>query len=1020
MTVLMQVNKIQYIFFLISFCFCIGHTDAQIAVTNNLTPEQMVQLIVGEGVQYSNVTYQGNAFMNGSFIDGSKIGIEKGLVLSSGDVTDIPSTNPAGNASTSYSVPGDVDLSEFTGDVTNDGSVLSFDFIPLGNTLNFQYVFASEEYPEFIDTTDFNDAFGFFLSGPGITGTYSSPAGFPNGSVNIALLPDLITPISIFNVNCNINSNLYVPNSTDNGDCDPPYTPVVTDNAFEYDGYTVVLTATYNVIPCTTYHIKLAVADARDKVLDSGVFLKKNSFSSNPISIIPVYSNPMVDTSMVEGCNNLLLAFVIDNVPSAPYSIPLTYGGTATFGVDYPVLPSSVVIPAGTQSTLVPVTPFTDGTEPTETFTVSFTVITCNGPEVKTYTYYIKDNSVLNAIGSSDVSVYCDQSVTISSSPEGGFGPFQYLWSNGGTTSAITVSPTATTDYIVHITDACGSVASDTITATVLPTMVNAGPDRTTCAAVPVAISGEALNYLAGSQHWEHTGSGVLSGENTLTPTYTPGAGESGIIKIKLSVNGLGGCEGQTISDSLFLQIDPMPETYAGTDGTFCVLNPIDISGAWATHYSNLQWSGGDGHFSSINILDPNYMPGNNDFNSGNVTLTLRAFGQLTCSEQSVADSLDFNVTPYPLVSAGPDDYICSNITQYTLAGTGKNYNIGAIQWSFSGGDGFFSDPTILNPVYYAGPIDLSTFDRNIVFTLTLHGVGNCSDVTVVDQMLLKIDPTPESDAGPDDETCGRLPYQLNATGLFENTINWLSSGSGEFSNPNIVNPTYKPSIVDVGTTVILTLDLSGCRSLTNADFMKLTVHPDPSASISGTADICEGSSTQISIALTGTPPWNLIYTDGITPVTVTTNTSPYQFTVSPNSSTSWWITSANDKYCDALSDSIQGFVMVSVNPLPETFVVTASNDGFYCEGDTGVLIGVNNSQTGMDYELLFNGLSTGKVLNGTGFTLEFGIFSAIGQYEVRGINPIGNCTKMMDDTVTVIMTPTPVMDFNTNTSCYG
>lgn len=288
----MNSRKLRSIIFLLSLLAFCGPAKAQIEVTSNLTPDQLVQLIIGQGVSYSNVTYQGNTFMNGSFTKGASIGIEEGLVLSSGNVNLIPTNNPSGTASGNYGLPGDLDLTQLASDPTNDAAVLEFDFIPLGNTLNFQYVFASEEYPEFIDPDDYNDVFGFFLSGPGITGTYSSPAGFPDGSVNIALLSDLTTPVSIFNINCNFNSDLYVPNSIDMGDCDPPFLPKVTDYSFEYDGYTIVLTATYTVTPCSTYHIKLAIADAVDTGYDSGVFLKKNSFTSNPITITPVYTIP--------------------------------------------------------------------------------------------------------------------------------------------------------------------------------------------------------------------------------------------------------------------------------------------------------------------------------------------------------------------------------------------------------------------------------------------------------------------------------------------------------------------------------------------------------------------------------------------------------------------------------------------------------------------------------------------------------------------------------------------------------
>ena len=71
----------------------------------------------------------------------------------------------------------------------NDVAVLEFDFIPSSDNVTFKYVFASQEYFAY-ENSQFNDVFGFFISGPGIVGPYASPAGFPNGSINIATIED--------------------------------------------------------------------------------------------------------------------------------------------------------------------------------------------------------------------------------------------------------------------------------------------------------------------------------------------------------------------------------------------------------------------------------------------------------------------------------------------------------------------------------------------------------------------------------------------------------------------------------------------------------------------------------------------------------------------------------------------------------------------------------------------------------------------------------------------------------------
>ncbi|MFZ4546469.1 MAG: SBBP repeat-containing protein, partial [Bacteroidales bacterium] len=570
---------------------------------------------------------------------------------------------------------------------------------------------------------------------------------------------------------------------------------------------------------------------------------------------------------------------------------------------------------------------------------------------------------------------------------------------------------------------ACSAdTAIDTRLLTINPLpIVNAGSDNAFCAADPYLLSGS--KSFCSSVNWSSSGNGTFLNQNSINATYFPSPEDkaSGSIVLTITGQGSGECATQTHSDQVSLVIDPMPTIYSGVDEFLCVKDPVLLNGATSSNSSSVHWMGGDGIFSNANSLSPTYMPGTTDFNAGTVNLTLSANGLLTCALKTVSDNKMLSVTPYPVVYAGVDDYICSDKTQYQLAANAQHINNSSILWTQSGGDGHFNDSTFISPIYYPGTIDLTTINRQIIFTLTANGVDNCAATSVNDQVQLLIDPIPIPNAGPDGSVCGRNPFVLlNDSALYQQDITWSTSGDGEFINNSIVHPVYVPGPTDAGKTIVLSLHLLGCKGLDSDDFMLLTVHPNPSATMHGTTAICEGTSTEISIALTGTPPWNLTYTDGLTPVTVTTSASPFKFMVSPNTNSQWWITSANDKFCNVPTDSIHGFASISVNPLPEIFVVTGSNGGYYCEGDTGVLLGLNNSQTGMNYTLLHNGLSTGDTLAGTGSPLVFGYYASPGQYSVRGQNPSGNCIAMMNDTINIIMNPTPVTDFATNNSCYS
>ncbi len=246
-------------------------TSQVLEVTSDITPESMVELLIGSGLSYENVVYTGGNSARGAFWGGpGNIGVSDGIILTSGSVNVAPGPNNAGGAGANADQGGDNDLDEIAGISTFDACVLEFDFIPEYENVWFQYVFCSEEYHEYVG--QFNDAFGFFINGPGISGPYS------NNSENIALIPLTSIPVTINTVNCGnpyncaescTNCQFFVNNYSD-------FT--------QYDAFTTVLTAWVVVEPMQTYHIKLAVGDGLDYVYDSGVFLQASSFCSGPVT----------------------------------------------------------------------------------------------------------------------------------------------------------------------------------------------------------------------------------------------------------------------------------------------------------------------------------------------------------------------------------------------------------------------------------------------------------------------------------------------------------------------------------------------------------------------------------------------------------------------------------------------------------------------------------------------------------------------------------------------------------------
>ncbi len=430
---------------------------AQLTTDNSLSPDDLVKnVLVGKGVTVSNVKYTGQAQAIGQF-DGSQsnVGISDGIILSTGTVLDnvgssqkngpVGPNNKAG-ATTNWGAPGDADLNNLIGETTFDAAILEFDFIPQGDTVEFSYVFASEEYPEFVFS--FNDVFAFFISGPGITGVQ-----------NLAVVPGTSNPVSINEINSSTNSSLFVANG--DGTSGSQLTdPTVTN----FDGFTVPLKAISKVTPCQTYHLKMAIADVVDGSFDSGVFLKGGSLSSSPRFEANQNSTVNIGTPNVipEGCSNGVLELSRTEDLWSLFNLNYRIYGTAQNGIDYSALTGTVSFPPNTDNAQVTIVPISDGiSEGDETIILRFPNPNVCIVDSLNYTYTITDLSLMNSEPDSvEVSCPGDQ-VTIDANFSGGYMPYEYLWDIGGNSISTSVSPDTTTYYQFTISDVCGTSTSN-------------------------------------------------------------------------------------------------------------------------------------------------------------------------------------------------------------------------------------------------------------------------------------------------------------------------------------------------------------------------------------------------------------------------------------------------------------------------------------------------------------------------------------------------------------------------------
>lgn len=435
-----------------------------IVTDNTYTVEELVQDIFVNGAcnTITNIQAIGNEGGIGYFEEGANsIGVNRGVILSTGPIGNAEGPNTHTDLSGNFNdSAGDADLNSMATGAVKDAVGIEFDFMPLDSIVAFRYVFASEEYCEFVGSI-YNDVFGFFISGPGING------GFSNNAENVAILPGTSDYVSINSVSFQNNAHLYVHNelATDANTCDIPAPSGEFHPFIEYDGFTKRLTAVLHLIPCETYHIRLVVSDVGDNFFDSAVFLEAESFNLGGEVKVSAGTGASPQNPAKEGCSGNY--FVFERAPETDARFPLTVNylvssssSTAEEGVDFATLPGTITIPANQQSTTLPVEIINDGMEePLERINLQLDIpCACYSDSAM---MFIADSPGID-LWVADVPVCENGSNTMAAEIEGGMAPFSYQWSTGSDQASIVVSGDTSQSYGLTVTDACGNTATDT------------------------------------------------------------------------------------------------------------------------------------------------------------------------------------------------------------------------------------------------------------------------------------------------------------------------------------------------------------------------------------------------------------------------------------------------------------------------------------------------------------------------------------------------------------------------------
>ena len=807
----MSVLRIVFICVLLITAACLP-SQAQLSVAGGgpVSANALVNHLVGEGITFSNASYTGREIAVGTFNGtASNIGLNGGVIITTGSINVAPGPNNNGGATFSNNGPNIPELEALAQSTTLDGAILEFDFIPQSDEISFRYVFASEEYNEYV-CSEFNDAFAFFITGPGITGTE-----------NLAMVPFTTTPITINTIN---NGTVGALGSITNSPCilgNSAYYVNNTQNSVQYDGFTTVLTASRTVIPCQTYHIRLMIADGADDIFDSAVFLEENSFTSSTYAVsISTFFN---DSTIYEGCTQAEVVFSRPDADPDDLVINYLVGGSATPGVDYAALPGSITIPAGQTTASFFINAFDDAlNEGSETVIITATTACGAIPQI----LFIRDKPPIDLVAPNAALCNGQGPVTLNAYASGGLPPYSYLWNTGATSSSISVNPVGVTPYTVTVTDFCGTVATANpmvIVADIPTASINAPPFVCSDVAVPVNYTGTASP--AATYIWDFDGAVNINSGSAQGP-YTVVWETDGLKTITLQVIE-NGCASNTVSTQVL--VNPTPTSDFVVDPIVCAgqIAVVTYTGT-GTDNGSYGW----GFPGGVIITGGRRGPFEIRWDSVGV------FGVTTTVTENGCTSPPFevfvNVQPTPTGDFTPETPLCVGEAS-TIVYNGDASSTATYNWNFAGG-------TILSGSG-AGPYEISWTNpgtKDVFLSVTENG---CSGDIYTEPVVVYGIPTSSfSVASP---VCAGQPTTVTYTGSANNNAQY----DWDFGGATIIAGTgrgpYTIQWNNPGTyNVSLEVTRNGC---TSPSFIQpVTVYSIPNPQFTVVSPVCVGQTSTI------------------------------------------------------------------------------------------------------------------------------------------------------------------------------
>lgn len=881
--------------------------------TTNILTDSIVSAISTGGAVVTVTDIKCDSRQYGIFnyaSDNNDLNMGKGLLLTTGFAGLAQGPNNVTGAG--QTIPpnftddlGDDDLNYLSnlfgsGSESKDACVIELDVFAATNEVVFEYVFGSEEYPEYIfNNGGFNDIFAFLVSGPGIAGD----PNLTNNALNIAVLPNTNTPVQIDSVNNQANWQYYRNNEL--------------SQSIQYDGLTSdslgikkSLTARVPVIPCNTYHLKLAIADRGDESFDSGVFVSEIKAGSPNVEI--QFASGI--DYFIESCtgDDDTLFISLSNTPQVAASFNISLGGTATEGIDYLLnIPPTITFQPGQTTLAFPIVPLADALpEGTETILINLARdYGCGEVILKTLVAEINDGVEVVVSGGDTLNVCKGDFLQLNAS-----GATSYFWepvdqvSNAYIPNPVT-SPTQSVWLTVKgIVGNCED--EDSVFVKVI------GPEITVSALTPTTIclgGSVSLQAIVNPPNTPVTWlpADGLDDPNSLTPIATP--------TFPLTYTATVTLEGCTVNDFVTVIVDTLKMPSLIADTVACQNYPIQLASPLSST-TQYEWTPADG-LDNPNSASPIATP------DQTTTYTLVATSANDACSQTASVTVTLILSDIEI--QGQDlRLLCLGESDTLVAVTNP---VGStVTWTPSA---FLNTNT--------GSTVIATPTETVTYTATYDIVSGNRTCTVYDSVRLKVDSLPELSVRKvlDKEVyCPGDTIYFLANSIFEPanfpgiTHEWLPFGT--FLTPD-----------DLLSLVILASDtftyqrvttIGGCVDTTE---VFVPVFTPPTLQAFATPPIvCPGASAQINVSVTPPNPdfayqWEpmtagtLSCDDCLNPLATPTQTTLYQISV-------------KDIPCPAGTS-----VAVFVEQPP---VLQLADDPVICS--TGSVVLNNNSQTDVTY----------------------------------------------------------------------